>query len=61
MSLQTYRSKFSGDIIKALVKASSEIQESFSIISIDFDASTGENVYIVEASEKFHSKATSYL
>ncbi|MEM2507268.1 MAG: hypothetical protein QXF61_09530 [Nitrososphaeria archaeon] len=61
MSLQTYRSKFSEDIIKALVKASSEIQESFSIISIDFDASTGENVYIVEASEKFHSKATSYL
>ncbi|MCW1296977.1 MAG: hypothetical protein OH319_04825 [Candidatus Parvarchaeota archaeon] len=61
MSLQTYKSRFSGDIIKALVRAASELQESFFILSIDFDVNTCENVYTVEASEEFHSKATSYL
>jgi hypothetical protein len=61
MAQKEYRSRFDSDIVKALMKAKDELGEDFFIISMDFDASTNEYIYTVEASDVFHSKATSYL
>ena len=61
MTLKEYRSRFDGDIVKALMKAKDELGEDFFIISMDFDATTNEYIYTVEASDTFHSKANIYL
>lgn len=61
MKEEIYKHKLRSEIVKALVKAMMETKEVFFVKEITFDKNTNEIVFKIEASDKFHNKAKTYL